>query len=78
LHGRVLTGGAIAKPLAGVRVYLEQFPGTGEDYTNANGEFTLRNLPERNTTILVDARPISTAQVEYPVAVANKANFPQA
>jgi RHS repeat-associated protein len=66
--------------LAGVRVYLEQFPGTGEDYTNANGEFTLRNLPERNTTILVDARPISTAQVEYPVVVvpakivANKAN----
>ncbi len=80
LHGKVLSGDAIPKPLAGVRVSLEQFPGTGENYTDAKGEFTLRNLPERNTTILVDGRPISNAQVEYPVVVvpakivANKAN----
>jgi RHS repeat-associated protein len=80
LSGKVLSGDAIPKPLAGVRVALEQFPGTGEAYTDATGAFTLRNLPERNTTILVDGRPISTAQVEYPVVVvpanivANKAN----
>jgi IPT/TIG domain len=61
LSGKVLSGDAIPKPLAGVRVALEQFPGTGEAYTDATGAFTLRNLPERNTTILVDGRPISTA-----------------
>jgi RHS repeat-associated protein len=80
LSGKVLSGDAIPKPLAGVRVSLEQFPGTGEAYTDATGAFTLRNLPERKTTILVDGRPISTAQVEYPAVivpaniVANQAN----
>jgi hypothetical protein len=80
LSGKVLSGDAILKPLAGVRVSLEQFPGTGEAYTDATGAFTLRNLPERKTTILVDGRPISTAQVEYPAVIvpanilANQAN----
>jgi RHS repeat-associated protein len=80
LSGKVLSGDAIPKPLAGVRVSLEQFPGTGEAYTDATGAFTLRNLPERKTTILVDGRPISTAQVEYPAVIvpanilANQAN----
>uniref|UniRef100_UPI00257FA8BE DUF6531 domain-containing protein n=1 Tax=Candidatus Cyanaurora vandensis TaxID=2714958 RepID=UPI00257FA8BE len=69
LTGRVLTGELVARPLAGVRVSLEQFPGQGEAFTNKDGYFTLRNLPERLTTITVDGQVISTPKLAYPKIV---------
>jgi RHS repeat-associated protein len=69
LSGKVMSGDAIPKPLAGVRVYLEQFPGTGEAYTDANGNFKMTNLPARQTTVAVDGQVISNAQVQYPMVV---------
>jgi RHS repeat-associated protein len=80
LTGRVLTGEAIPKPLAGVRVFLDEFPGYGDTFTDANGNFTLNNLPQMVGTIAVDGQVISTSTVSYPKViipvqiVAGKAN----
>jgi YD repeat-containing protein len=80
LTGRVLTGEAIPKPLAGVRVFLDEFPGYGDTFTDSNGNFTLNNLPQMLGTIAVDGQVISTSSVSYPKViipvqiVAGKAN----
>lgn len=69
LTGQVLTGEAIPKPLAGVRVFLDEFPGYGDTFTDSNGNFTLNNLPQMVGTIAVDGQVISTSSVSYPKVI---------
>ncbi|WP_218081804.1 RHS repeat domain-containing protein [Anthocerotibacter panamensis] len=69
LKGRVLSGDIIPKPLVGVRVYLDQFPGLGDAYTDEKGEFLLTNLPERITTLAIDGQVISNDKTQYPMVI---------
>jgi RHS repeat-associated protein len=69
LTGQVLSGAAIPKPLAGVRVFLDEFPGYGDTFTDSNGNFTLSNLPQMVGTIAVDGQVISNSTVSYPKVI---------